>query len=152
MENLTARIKRMLLEAGFEAVGITPAAMPEKSRLLNEWLDTGRHGEMGWMARYRGQRLDIRKLFPGARSVVCVAQNYYTPHEQTAERGRGRISRYAWGRDYHKIIPRRLKKVLAALQEDAARSMHYALWFVGSAGGIHDVNGMIKGELFESDF
>ncbi|HKP46138.1 MAG TPA: tRNA epoxyqueuosine(34) reductase QueG [Pyrinomonadaceae bacterium] len=98
---------------GFDRVGIVRAAplMEEESR-LNEWLRRGFHGEMKWMARDPETRTDPRKLFPSARSVIVVARNYYTParHEDSSQTGK--ISRYAWGDDYHDVVAVRLRSLL----------------------------------------
>lgn len=104
---------------GFEKIGIVPAAALTSERArLNEWLRRGYHGEMKWMARDPEMRSDPRKLFPAARSVVVVAKNYYTPvqHEENPETGK--VSRYAWGDDYHDVMATRLKNLLSWIKEE----------------------------------
>ena len=64
------------------------------------------------MARDVARRTDPRELLPGARSVVVVALNYFTPHEHANEQGTGKISRYAWGDDYHDVLGERLRSLL----------------------------------------
>ena len=117
MKKLTQTVRKMALDAGFEKVGITSATMPDKSGFLDTWLNAGYHGDMVWMEKHRQLRLDVNQLFPGARSVIAVAQNYYTPHKHSVDIKIAKISRYAWGRDYHKILPRKLKNILADLQK-----------------------------------
>jgi epoxyqueuosine reductase len=117
MKELTALIRTLTHEAGFEKTGITQASMPEKSSLLTEWLQAGYHGEMSWMKRYQHLRQNIKEFFPEARSVVCVAQNYFVPGKHGSDPAAGKISRYAWGRDYHKVIPKKLKDILKKLKE-----------------------------------
>lgn len=92
------------------------ALVPERER-LQEWLDSGLHGEMQWMAREPLKRTDPRLLFPSARSVVVVALNYYTPHEHENDPLTGKISRYSWGDDYHDVVGDRLKSLLAWIRE-----------------------------------
>ncbi|MFQ4136812.1 tRNA epoxyqueuosine(34) reductase QueG [Nodosilinea sp. PGN35] len=101
------------LALGFDLVGIA-AVDPEPGLAeaaavghLQTWLAQGHQAGMDWMANPRRQ--DIRQVLPGARSLVCVALNYYTPHRHSTDPSHGKISRYAWGRDYHRILQKRLK-------------------------------------------
>ena len=99
-------------------MGIVPAAPLEGEReRLEQWLERGLHGEMRWMARDSRQRTDPRLLLPSARSVVVVALNYYTPHRHTVDPATGKISRYAWGDDYHDVVGGKLKALLAWIRE-----------------------------------
>ncbi|MGI9105368.1 MAG: tRNA epoxyqueuosine(34) reductase QueG [Pyrinomonadaceae bacterium] len=117
-QRLTARIKEHALELGFHKVGIVPAAaLAEEHVRLEEWLRRGYHGEMRWMERDPEQRTDPRLVFPRARSVVVVALNYYTPHEHDDDPAKGKISRYAWGDDYHDVVGGKLKELLAWIKE-----------------------------------
>ncbi|HYO98972.1 MAG TPA: tRNA epoxyqueuosine(34) reductase QueG [Pyrinomonadaceae bacterium] len=116
---LAARIRERALELGFDKVGIVPAAPLDAERArLEEWLRRGYHGEMGWMARDPARRTDPREVFPAARSVVVVALNYFTPHEHADDAATGKISRYAWGDDYHDVVGGKLKELLATLKEE----------------------------------
>jgi epoxyqueuosine reductase len=72
---------------------------------------------MRWMERDPRQRTDPRLVLPTARSVVVVALNYYTPHQHTEETATGKISRYAWGDDYHEVVGGKLKSLLAWIKE-----------------------------------
>jgi epoxyqueuosine reductase len=110
--DFTVAIKSMALNLGFDKVGVTSAQQPQKSAYLNAWLDNNFHGTMNWLDRHREKRLDISKLFPGAKSIVCLAHNYYTAFEHSEKRGTGKISRYAWGQDYHRIMKKKLKQLL----------------------------------------
>ncbi|HSI89169.1 MAG TPA: tRNA epoxyqueuosine(34) reductase QueG [Pyrinomonadaceae bacterium] len=105
------RIKELAAESGFDMAGVVPArALMEEGSRLVEWLHLGYHGEMAWMERNPAMRADPREVFPGARSVVAVALNYFTPHEH--EGTEGKISRYAWGDDYHDVMRERLRELL----------------------------------------
>jgi epoxyqueuosine reductase len=116
---LTRQIRERALAEGFEKVGIVRAgALEEERERLEEWLRRGFQGEMRWMERDPLQRTDPRRLFPDARSVVVVALNYYTPHEHPLEdEAAGKISRYAWGEDYHRVVGDKLHRLLAWIKE-----------------------------------
>jgi epoxyqueuosine reductase len=109
----TNAVKAKALQLGFQAVGIAPAdALIEERQRLEAWLRRGFHGEMPYMARDPEQRTDLQKVFPEARSVVVVAMNYFTPHQHSEDRHVGKVSRYAWGDDYHEVVGERLRELL----------------------------------------
>jgi epoxyqueuosine reductase len=117
---LTAEVRRRARELGFQKVGVVRAeALAGERARLEEWLARGLHASMGWMEHDVARRTDPRELLPGARSVVAVALNYYTPHEHAADPAAGKISRYAWGDDYHDVLGERLKALLARVKEVA---------------------------------
>jgi epoxyqueuosine reductase len=108
----TSAVKAKALELGFQAVGIAPAeALIEERQRLEEWLRRGFHGEMPYLARDTEQRTNLQKIFPEARSVVVVAMNYYTPHQHDEDGNFGRVSRYAWGDDYHEVVGEKLREL-----------------------------------------
>ncbi|MCW6049290.1 tRNA epoxyqueuosine(34) reductase QueG [Lyngbya sp. CCAP 1446/10] len=112
-------IKQKALELGFHKVGLASAQEETQvdAQRLQAWLDKGYQADMAWMANPK--RLDIRSLMPDVQSVICVAINYYTPHQRPdnppfeggddAAIEYAKISRYGWGRDYHKILHKKLK-------------------------------------------
>ncbi len=115
---LTEEVKRRALALGFEKVGVVRAEiLTEERARLEEWLARGHHASMSWMARDIARRTDPRELLEGARSVVVVALNYFTPHEHSGEHGAGKISRYAWGDDYHDVLGERLRSLLHSIRE-----------------------------------
>jgi epoxyqueuosine reductase len=115
---LSRKIKERAFIEGFDAVGLVRALPLESEReRLQEWLSRGLQGEMRWMERDPSQRTDPRLVLPSARSVVVVALNYYTPHQHTDDPATGKISRYAWGDDYHNIVGGKLKSLLAWIKE-----------------------------------
>ncbi len=117
---LSRLIKERVQAEGFEKVGIVPARPLEAERdQLTAWLDRGYHGNMAWMARDPEMRTDPRKLFPAARSVVVVAKNYYTPAQHASEPATGKVSRYAWGDDYHDVVGERLRSLLSWIKDEA---------------------------------
>jgi epoxyqueuosine reductase len=110
-------IKRLANEQGFFACGIAKADfLEEEATGLERWLNAGYHGEMSWMENHFDARLDPRKLMPGAKSVVSVLLNYYPEQEQEA--GTPKISKYAYGRDYHKVIRGKLKRMLEGVRAE----------------------------------
>jgi len=115
---LSQKIKKRAKAEGFDKVGIVRAEpLVDELPLLEEWLRRGYQGKMDWMARDPVERTDPRKLFPAAQSVVVVALNYFTPHRHKNGNGTGKISRYAWGDDYHAVVGEKLKSLLAWIKE-----------------------------------
>jgi epoxyqueuosine reductase len=120
---LSRAIKEQALSAGFDKVGIVPAEVlaGERDR-LQEWLDRGYQGEMHWMGRDLDKRTDPRRLFPQARSIIVVALNYYTPHEHSHDPETGKVSRYAWGDDYHEVVGSKLRALLGWIEEQVPQA------------------------------
>jgi epoxyqueuosine reductase len=117
VSSFSVQIKQKALELGFAKAGIVPAdALAPEGDRLREWLWRGYHGEMRWMEREPEKRADPRLLFPGARSVIVVAMNYFTPYEHEDEPDAGKISRYAWGDDYHDVVKAKLFELLAWIE------------------------------------
>jgi epoxyqueuosine reductase len=114
---LSIYIKNKAHEAGFHKVGIAQANKLPRSEFLKEWLSSNKHGTMQWMENNLEKRLDVCKLYPGAKSVVALGLNYYTPHKHSKNVNHGKISRYAWGKDYHKIIKKKLKFLLNEIKK-----------------------------------
>lgn len=114
----TRLLKNRTAALGFQAVGIVRAgSLDEERQGLKEWLRRGFHGEMPYMARHPEQRTDPRMVFPEARSVVVVALNYYTADQHVENHHSGKVSRYAWGDDYHDIVGEKLRELLAWIKE-----------------------------------
>lgn len=114
MATFSDEIKAKALELGLSAVGIARAeALPHAYAKLTDWLAREHHGNMAWMEREPEKRSDPRLLMPGAKSIVVAVLNYYTPHEHKADGSTGKISRYAWGDDYHDVLKEKLKELLA---------------------------------------
>jgi epoxyqueuosine reductase len=114
MTDITISIKEKALALGFHLVGIAAPDPPPASH-LTPWLEAGYHADMDWMAAPRRQ--DIYQLMPSVRSIICVALNYYTPHDRPPEPKYAKISRYGWGRDYHRILHKKLKALALWLEE-----------------------------------
>ncbi len=116
METLAERLKSRAEELGFDLVGIAAAGPVDPEGRLQAWLRAGMHGGMGYMERTAGVRTDPRRVLPGCRSVVVAAVSYRTsvpPSREglAANPDRVWISRYAWGRDYHRLLKKRLVRL-----------------------------------------
>lgn len=113
---ISEKIKAEARRLGFLSCGISEAAfLEEEAPRLERWLKQGMHGEMSYMEDYFDKRLDPRKLVPGARSVISLLYNYF-PSQQPREDSY-KVSKYAYGEDYHFVIKRKLKELMAFIQE-----------------------------------
>jgi len=110
-------------ELGFALVGVARAAPSARGAELRRWISEGKHGEMSWIAERVEQAVDVRTMLKNARSVVCVADRYHDGRPDRAARDsangapRGRIARYARGKDYHDMIRDRLRRLARAIRE-----------------------------------
>jgi epoxyqueuosine reductase len=113
--DLKRLIRDRLLEEGFDLAAVTrPDAIPHVPERLRQFLEAGRHGDMGWLAEKAAWRSDPRALWPEVRSIVVTALNYgpaENPLAGLTRKDRAAVSVYARNRDYHDIIKKRLKKV-----------------------------------------
>ncbi|MDQ3321651.1 MAG: DUF1730 domain-containing protein, partial [Acidobacteriota bacterium] len=122
MISLTEKIKQKALEIGFHKIGFARAEpLREEGEYLRAWLAKNYHGAMSWMEREPEKRIDPRLIFPEAKSVVVVALNYFTPHEHEADDAKGKISRYAWGDDYHDVVKEKLRELLIWIKSENAQ-------------------------------
>jgi epoxyqueuosine reductase len=123
MTSLKARIFDKARELGFCAWGVARAdAVPEAGERLKEWVAAGHHGEMGWMEARAEQRASPRGLWPEAKSVIALAMSYAPASDPLAladANDRGRISVYAQGTDYHKVVKKALKAMGRWLADEA---------------------------------
>ena len=112
-----AMIKAKAHELGFLACGMARAGfLKEEAPRLEQWLRQGKQGSMGYMERNFDMRLDPTKLVPGAKSVISLAYNYFTPPKQLDPEA-PKLSTYAYGRDYHKVVKQRLKPLVEHITE-----------------------------------
>ena len=114
MSEISTQVKQLALELGFHKVGIAKPVGAEVQR-LQAWLKLGYQADMEWMANPKRQ--DISSVMPEVRSLICVALNYYTPHQRPNQPEYAKISRYGWGRDYHKVLHKKLKALTNWLQQ-----------------------------------
>jgi epoxyqueuosine reductase len=110
-------IKNEAKKLGFMFCGISKAEfLEEEAPRLDEWLKKGMHGEMQYMENHFDKRLDPRLLVDGAKSVISLGLNYFTDKEQ-ADPLVPKISKYAYGNDYHQVIKDKLKQLLQVINE-----------------------------------
>ena len=115
IEQHTAIVKKVARELGFDYCGIAQAKrLEEDERKLTNWLQKGLHGNMHYMENYFDLRVDPTRLVPGAKSVITLLLNYYPSEKQ--EDSAPRISKYAYGKDYHLVIKEKLYAFLAELK------------------------------------
>jgi epoxyqueuosine reductase len=132
----SAHIKQQALQLGFHKVGVaavTDPVQPQAVQRLQKWLGQGYQADMAWMENPRRQ--DLRQVMPEVRSVISLGLNYYTPHPRPQGVDHGKISRYGWGRDYHRILHQKLKTLARWLeaQEPGIKTRYY-----GDTGPVQD--------------
>ncbi len=128
-------IKTWGRELGFQQVGITDTQLDVHERHLNAWLDKGYHGEMSFMDKHGTKRTRPAELEPGTRRVISVRMDYLPPEVETTQLlgqpSKAYISRYALGRDYHKLIRKRLAQLGKKIEQEVGPFGYRA--FVDSA-------------------
>ncbi len=133
----SAAVKVRAEALGFDACGVAAASETDPRNRLGEWLARGFHADMQWMETTRELRQDVQRKLPGARSVVVVTRNYYReapPEAADQDRSapgpdsapRGKVARYAWGRDYHRVLRRPLKELAGFIEHLAPDAATYA--------------------------
>lgn len=115
-KELTNSIKNKSIQLGFEAIGITaPGRMENEKNRLNNWLEEGMHGTMAFMENSDEKREHPRSILPEAKSIIVLAHNYYSP---TKFKSRNfKISKYAYGKDYHDVLRNKAKTLLNHISE-----------------------------------
>ncbi len=126
---LTATIKTWALELGFQAAAIANINLSKEEAGLMQWLDKGFHGEMDYMARHGATRARPADLVPGTASVISVRMNYSAPNtkdenEVLSDPASAYISRYALGRDYHKVLRQKLQQLATRIQAEVGEFGH----------------------------
>lgn len=105
-------------ELGFDRIGFAKAeSLNDETNHLQQWLNLGYHASMDYMNRNLDKRMDVSSILPDAKSVISLALNYNTDHRHSVIDGYGKISRYAWGKDYHLIIWEKLELLEEQLKE-----------------------------------
>jgi len=122
---LAAKIKQWGKEIGFAEVGITDIDLSDHEAQLQRWLDNGYHGEMSYMAAHGMKRARPAELVPGTQRIISVKMNYLPPEasfaKALANKNTAYISRYALGRDYHKVIRNKLKKLGLRIEQEVGQ-------------------------------
>lgn len=124
-EALAIQIRGWAHELGFQAMGISDTVLTSAESRLMEWLSLGWHGELNYMANHGAKRSRPAELVPGTLRVISLRMNYFPPQVRDswrvlAERDRAFISRYAVGRDYHKVLRNRLAKLVEKIRGEVA--------------------------------
>ena len=115
---LAVKVKTIGQQLGFSFVGIAKVRrLEDEGRRLEAWLNKGYHGEMSYMANHFEKRIDPGQLVPGAKSVISLLYNYYTEEEQ-ADPSAPKLSKYAYGKDYHLVIKDKLKALLEGIRTE----------------------------------
>ncbi|MBP6184225.1 MAG: tRNA epoxyqueuosine(34) reductase QueG [Saprospiraceae bacterium] len=110
-------LKAQAATLGFFQCGVAKAErMEEEARRLEDWLNQGKQGQMAYMANHFDLRIDPTQLVPGARTVISLAFNYHNP-DKPADPEAPKISQYAYGEDYHHVLRKRLKSLLAWIRD-----------------------------------
>ena len=120
-------VKQKALELGFHQIGIAaPDALEPEVQRLQAWLTLGYQADMAWMANPKRQ--NIKLVMPEVRSLICVVLNYYTPYQRPDDSEYAKISRYGWGRDYHKVMHKKLKALSMWLESlgEGIEARYYA--------------------------
>ena len=110
-------LKRLAAELGFMYCGVSKAGpLDDEARKLEQWLNKGMHGRMRYMENYFDKRINPTLLVDGAKSVVTLLFNYYTPEKQNDTEA-PKLSRYAYGKDYHKVVKQKLFELMQRVEE-----------------------------------
>jgi epoxyqueuosine reductase len=115
---LSRLIKENARSIGFDLAGIAPAVVGLGAERLERWLAEGRHGEMDYMQQHADARKDPNRVLAGVRSIIMVGLGYRTVEPALVAPGTARISRYAWGADYHKVVRQRLEQLAERIVAD----------------------------------
>lgn len=116
LQQYTSFIKKTALGLGFNYCGIAKAErLNADARRLEKWLNKGFHGSMGYMENNFDMRIDPAQLVPGARSVITLLLNYYPSQQQKTA---PKISKYAYGKDYHEVIRGKLKDLIELMKSN----------------------------------
>ena len=115
-QHIKSAITAKANELGFIKVGFAKYDVLEnESSRLRKWLDEGKHADMDWIERGFDKRKDTCLIMPDVKSIISLAFNYYTPFEH--DETKPKISRYAWGKDYHKVLKQKLKELCRFVME-----------------------------------
>lgn len=130
----SALVKRLAQEAGFHACGVTrPNPVPEAEETIKLWTSSGKHGEMKYLENYEKRKKAFWSQFPNAKSIIVLGVNYYSKHAtgravpgtENSEKLTGRVARYAWGRDYHRLMAQKIEVLKAALKEKTSDKIYF---------------------------
>lgn len=119
MSSLKHQIREEAKKLGFSQVGFAKIeALEEESKRLKKWLDEGKQGKMDYLANHFEIRKDPSKLVHGAKTIICLSFNYHFPNRDSGSK-QPKIASYALGKDYHKVLKKKLNLLLRWLKENA---------------------------------
>jgi len=105
-------------QLGFDLVGFAKVHLLEvETERLQQWLDMGYQASMSYMEKNLHKRKDVKEILPSAKSVISLALNYYTPEKHSSSTNNGKVSRYAWGKDYHLVIWQKIDELETELKQ-----------------------------------
>ena len=128
-------IKTEAKKLGFLSCGISKAEfLEDEAPRLERWLKDGKHGKMAYMENHFDKRLDPRLLVPDAKSIISLLLNYYSPLDQLD--GAPKISKYAYGKDYHIIIKDKLKTLFSQMKKEVGDICLVSFYVISSVSVI----------------
>lgn len=122
------KLRDYVIEQGFISAGFAKSdPLKEEIAHYREWIDKGYHATMHYLDKNYDKKEDVRQILPEAKTVIVAAFNYNTAYQHSGDSDAGKISRYAWGDDYHYILKAKLDNVIAYLKEQypESRSVSY---------------------------
>jgi len=121
LAELAGKIKHWAGELGFQQCAITDTDLSAEADSLTEWLDQGMHGEMRWLEQHQPKRLDASQLLPGTQRIISLRMDYLPPETETLRilnnPHKAYIARYTLGRDYHKLMRKRIQQLGQRIDE-----------------------------------
>ncbi|HBY07653.1 MAG TPA: tRNA epoxyqueuosine(34) reductase QueG [Chloroflexi bacterium] len=119
VEQIKDALKAEARRLGFQLVGVTTPDPPPHFNIFEGWLAAGHHAEMGWLAaeRSRQRRADPRQILPECESILVLGMAYLPSPAGEGTGGEGKIASYAWGADYHEVLPPRLQALVNFIEE-----------------------------------
>ena len=126
LQTLAENIKNWGKALGFSAVGITDTDLANAERHYQAWIEEGFHGDMDYMAKHGNKRIQPAELVAGTMRVISVRMDYQPPNAKDAEEvlahsEKAFISRYALGRDYHKVLRQRMQKLCEQIEKEVGQ-------------------------------
>lgn len=130
---LEQALKAESARQGFPLAGITTPAPPGHLAVFEGWLQAGLHGEMAYLESERSRqcRADPRQILPECESILVVGMPYFPTKQRIGKRGKGRTAAYAWGEDYHHVIPERMGALVGFLEMQLGRAVPHR-WYTDS--------------------
>ncbi len=120
----SSKIKELAYACGFDLCGITvPDLIPEARDHYVKWLENNYQGEMDWLGKNVVRRTDPTMLMDNAKSIIMLGLNYYQEVSEKTPKGHGRVSRYARGKDYHKVIKKKIEHLIFKMMQSADPSI-----------------------------